>query len=77
MKPESNGQSVLGATNYAWLKEYMAVVRERVERDRVINETKSELTELKHENMRLKLQIAHLSQKGRRSVTSPQVSYHI
>ena len=69
MKPDDNGRSVLGATNFAWLKDYMAPLRERVESDRARDATRTELCEVKRENQRLKQLVTELSHSDR-SVTN-------
>lgn len=61
MKSEDNGRSILGASNYAWLKEYMAPIRERVERDRELDDVRTELSRLQAENQQLKQMAANLS----------------
>jgi len=66
--PDDKGSSILGESNYAWLKAYMAPVRERVERDNVLQVTRTELLELMSENQKLKRQVAHLSRNDRAAV---------
>ncbi|MFC2016681.1 hypothetical protein ACFLUF_03095 [Chloroflexota bacterium] len=60
MRPDDNGCSVLNATNYAWLKDYMEPIREHFESDRARDATRTELWEFKHENQRLKQLVAKL-----------------
>ncbi|MFC2073164.1 hypothetical protein ACFLUU_10835 [Chloroflexota bacterium] len=65
MRPDDNGSSVLSATNYAWLKDYMEPIRERFESDRERDATKTELCEFKRENQILKQLVAELSHSDR------------
>ena len=68
MSPENNGRTILGETNYAWLKEYMAPLRERIERDRAVNDVEAKLLELRTENRRLKQTVSNLTYNQRPAV---------
>ena len=48
-------------TYYAWLKDFMEAGKERLIRDNIRDATKSEVQELKRENIRLKQLVAELS----------------
>ena len=61
MRPDDNGCSVLNATNFAWLKDYMEPLRERLESDSVKAAIRTELYEFKRENRMLKQLVAELS----------------
>ena len=61
MRPDDNSCSVLGATNFTWLKDYMQPLRERFESDIGGYVTRSELCELMRENQRLNQLVAELS----------------
>lgn len=65
MTPDDKGCLVFGATNYAWLKAYMAPVREHVERNNALHDTRTELLDLKRENQELKQLVDRLSHKNR------------
>jgi len=49
------------ATYYAWLKDFMEAGKERLVRDNIRDSTRSEVLELKRDNMRLKQLVAELS----------------
>ena len=65
MTPDDHGIQILGASNYAWLKEYMAPIRERVERERALADARAEILEMESENRDLKQMVTDLSRNHR------------
>jgi transposase len=54
-------EGIKPSTYYAWLKDFMEAGKDRLTRDTVRDATKSEVIELKRENVRLRQVVAELS----------------
>ena len=54
-------EGIRPSTYYAWLKDFMEAGKERLTRDTARDATRSEVSELKRENARLKTLVAELS----------------
>jgi transposase len=54
-------EGIRPSTYYAWLKDFMEAGRERLTRDMVRDATRTEVQDLKRENIRLKQLVAELS----------------
>jgi len=54
-------EGIQPSTYYAWLKDFMEAGKERLTRDTVRGATKSEVQDIKRENVRLKQLVAELS----------------
>lgn len=65
MRPDDICTLIPGTSNYTWLKEYMAPLRERVERRKILDDARTELLELKRENQNLRQMVAQLSNDDR------------
>ena len=54
-------EGIRPSTYYAWLKDFMEAGKERLVRDNIRDASRSEVQELKRENIRLKQLVAELS----------------
>jgi len=54
-------EGIQPSTYYAWLKDFMEAGKERLTRDTVRDATRTEIQDLKRENVRLKQLVAELS----------------